>query len=62
MVYIKDSMFEDVVIEEVVSEETKRNVMKKMSETFDSIRSGKEFNTKSISITIEQLLDEIMKK
>src|SRR5689334_7567362 len=55
MVYIKDPNFEDVEIAEVVSDETKVLVMKKMGKTFDSIRSGKEFSTKSISTSINTL-------
>lgn len=61
MIYTKDPNFEDVVIDEVVSEESKRAVMKQMGDTFDTIRSGKVFNTKSLSITVDQLLDEITK-
>jgi HD-GYP domain-containing protein (c-di-GMP phosphodiesterase class II) len=61
MIYIKDPNLEDIEIPEVISEETKRSVMKRMGETFDSIRSGKEFNSRSMSISINTLLDEIMK-
>ncbi|MBD0382344.1 HD-GYP domain-containing protein [Paenibacillus sedimenti] len=61
MIYIKDPNMEDIEIPEVISEETKRTVMKQMSETFDTIRSGKEFNSRSMSISINTLLDEIMK-
>ena len=59
MVYIKDPQFDDVELEEVVSEETKRAVMGKMIETFDAIRSGKDFHTKQLSITVDKLLEEI---
>jgi HD-GYP domain-containing protein (c-di-GMP phosphodiesterase class II) len=61
MLYIKDPYLEDVEILDVLSEETKRNVMRQMGDTFDSIRSGKDFHTKSISISIEQLLEDVMK-
>jgi HD-GYP domain-containing protein (c-di-GMP phosphodiesterase class II) len=61
MLYIKDPNFEDIVIIDVVSEETKRAVMQKLGETFEVTRSGKEFNTKQIHFSINQLLDEIMK-
>ncbi|NEW08068.1 HD domain-containing protein [Paenibacillus sp. SYP-B3998] len=61
MIYIKDLETDDIEIPEIISEETKRNVMKRMSDTFDSIRSGKEFNTRSMSISINSLLDEVMK-
>lgn len=59
MVYIKDPQFDDVELEEVVSEETKRAVMGKMIETFDAIRSGKDLHTKQLSITVDKLLEEI---
>ncbi|WP_028552382.1 HD-GYP domain-containing protein [Paenibacillus sp. UNC451MF] len=61
MLYIKDPQFEDVEIVDMVSEETKRAVMQRMGETFESIRSGKEVNTRAINGSIDNLLDEIMK-
>ncbi|MEK3725933.1 HD-GYP domain-containing protein [Paenibacillus sp. FSL H8-0034] len=61
MIYIKDPLFEDIDIIDIVSEETKRAVMQRMGQTFDSIRSGKDFNTRNINVSIDSLLDEIMK-
>jgi HD-GYP domain-containing protein (c-di-GMP phosphodiesterase class II) len=61
MIYIKDPLYEDVEIVEVVSEETKRAIMQRMGETFNSIRSGKDFNTKLINGSIDHFLDEVMK-
>ncbi|ALS24221.1 MULTISPECIES: HD-GYP domain-containing protein [Paenibacillus] len=60
MIYIKDLQFEDIEIPELVSEETKQIVMKQMGETFHSIRSGKDFNTKHVIGSIDNLLEEIM--
>jgi len=60
-VYVKDEHFDDVEIPEVVSEETKRAVIRQMGEVFDTVRSGKEFNTKNVSVTIDSLLDDIMR-
>ncbi|AFH59599.1 HD-GYP domain-containing protein [Paenibacillus caseinilyticus] len=60
MIYIKDQEFEDLEIPELVSEETKRAVMKRMTDTFNSIRSGKDFNTKSLNLSIDSLLEEVM--
>jgi HD-GYP domain-containing protein (c-di-GMP phosphodiesterase class II) len=60
-VYVMDKHFDDVEITEVVSEETKRAVMRQMTDVFDTIKSGKEFNTKNVSMTIDHLLDDIMK-
>ncbi|UUZ90887.1 hypothetical protein LJK87_34510 [Paenibacillus sp. P25] len=61
MVYIKDELFDDVEIADLVSEETKRAVMQRMGETFESIRSGKELNTRQMNLSVDQLLEEIMK-
>lgn len=60
-VYIKDEHFDDIEITDVVSDETKRAVMKQMNDVFDSVRSGKEFSSKHVSTTIDMLLDDIMK-
>jgi HD-GYP domain-containing protein (c-di-GMP phosphodiesterase class II) len=59
MLYIKDAHFEDVEIPEVLSDETKRSVMKKMTETFETIKSGKQFDTRSVSMSVDQLLDDV---
>lgn len=59
MLYIKDEKFEDIEIEEVVSEETKRAVVTRMTETFEQIRSGKDFHTRNLSVSIDRLLEEI---
>jgi HD-GYP domain-containing protein (c-di-GMP phosphodiesterase class II) len=61
MIYIKDPLFEDVEIVEIVSEETKRAVMQRMGETFNSIRSGKDFNTRNVNGSIDNLLNEVMR-
>jgi HD-GYP domain-containing protein (c-di-GMP phosphodiesterase class II) len=61
MLYIKDAHFEDIEIIEVVSEESKRAVMQKIGETFNSLRSGKEFSTKGISVSIDRLLEDVMR-
>ncbi|NOU70621.1 HD domain-containing protein [Paenibacillus sp. LMG 31458] len=61
MIYIKDPNLEDVEIPEILSDETKRIVMQQMGQTFAAIQSGKEFNSRAMSISINTLLDEIMK-
>ncbi|HEY0826805.1 MAG TPA: HD domain-containing phosphohydrolase [Bacilli bacterium] len=61
MLYMKDPNFNDVVIIDMVSEETKRAVMKQIGETFETIRSGKELNTKNISINMDSLIDDVMR-
>lgn len=61
VVYIDDPKFRDIKHDEVLSDETKRVVVAQMSETFEALRSGKPFNTKAISQTVEQLLDDVMR-
>ncbi|THF72649.1 HD-GYP domain-containing protein [Cohnella fermenti] len=61
MIYIEDPMFKDIVVEEVLSESTKRAVIQQMSESFDALRSGKNFNTKAISMSVDSLLDDVLK-
>lgn len=59
--YIKDAdSADDIEPEEILSDETKRSVIRNMSETMDSIRSGKDFNSRSISLSIDDLLDDVM--
>lgn len=58
MLYIQDQETDDIEIPEVVSEETKRIVIRQMLDTFDSIRSGKDFNTRHMSKNVDTLLDE----
>lgn len=60
MVYIKDEHLEDVEIVDVVSEENKRAVMQKLGEMLQFVRSGKDFNTKSISISVDRVLEDVM--
>ncbi|WP_127588711.1 HD-GYP domain-containing protein [Paenibacillus koleovorans] len=61
MVYIKDPTFEDVDIPEVLSDETKRLVLRKMTETFESIRSGKTFDPRAVSTTAESVLEDVVR-
>jgi len=59
-IYINDPNFLDVEPEDMLSDETKRAVIHQMSEAFEAIRSGKEFSSKAISQTVDQLLDDVM--
>ena len=60
MIYIKDPDFEDVEIPEVISNETKQLVMKRMTEICESIRSGKQFDTRGLSVSADQLIEDMM--
>jgi putative nucleotidyltransferase with HDIG domain len=60
MVYIKDPHFEDVEMTDIVTEENKRAVMQRMGELIDSLKSGKELSTRSISVSIDRMLEDIV--
>jgi HD-GYP domain-containing protein (c-di-GMP phosphodiesterase class II) len=61
MIFIKEALFEDVEIMDVVSEENKRLLMQRMGETFDALRSGKEFSTKNITVSIDRMIEDVIK-
>ncbi|MGG6312576.1 HD-GYP domain-containing protein [Paenibacillus macerans] len=60
MLYIKDPEFEDIDIEDVLSESTKQAVFRDMSETMQAIRSGKEWSTRKISASVDTLLTDVL--
>lgn len=60
MLYIKDEQFEDVEIDDPVSEETKRMIIYQMNETFQMIRSGKDFNPRQLSVSVDRLIEDVM--
>lgn len=60
-VYIDNPMYRDISIDEVLSDETKRAVIHQMSEMFEALRSGKTFNSRAVSQTVDELLDDVMK-
>lgn len=59
MIVVKDPMFEDVETEEIVSEETKQVVMARMEELFSAVRSGKDFDSKQVSMSVDKLLEDV---
>lgn len=61
VVYLDDPKFRDITYEEVLSDETKQMVVAQMSETFEALRSGKEFSTRAISQTVDTMLDEVLR-
>ncbi|MDU4695639.1 MAG: HD domain-containing protein [Paenibacillus sp.] len=60
MLYIKDPDFEDVEVEDVLSESTKQTVFRDMSETLQAIRSGKDWSTRKISNSVDSLLTDVL--
>lgn len=60
MLYIQDEQYDDVEIEDVLSEQTKQVIFREMSETFEATRSGKEWSTRKLSLSIDQMLHEVL--
>lgn len=60
-IYVREEQFEDIEIEEVVSEETKQVVINQMSAAFDAIKSGKQLPINKLRVSIDSLLDEVMR-
>lgn len=59
LLYIRDPWLADVEIPDLLTEETKHSVMRGLTETYDSIRSGKPLDSRSVSKGIDQLLADI---
>ncbi len=60
MLYIKDPDYEDIEIEDVLSESTKQAVFREMSETLEAVRSGKDWNPRKISASVDHLLQDVL--
>jgi len=60
MLYIQDPLFEDVETDDMLSEATKLGMINAMNNTFDAIRSGKDWNTQMIGSSVDSLLTDVM--
>jgi HD-GYP domain-containing protein (c-di-GMP phosphodiesterase class II) len=61
MIYIKDKQFQDVKIEDIVSDETRRLAIVNVSDIQQSVQEGKDFDLKSVGQTITNIIDEILR-
>ncbi|KAB2952568.1 HD domain-containing protein [Heliorestis acidaminivorans] len=59
--YIEDERFSDIVLKDVVSEETRREVLRSLKESTDVVRSGKKIDGKRIKDAVNQVIDEVMR-
>ncbi|MGO4887978.1 HD-GYP domain-containing protein [Anaerobacillus sp. MEB173] len=59
-VYLNDNKLEDIDIEEVVSEETRRRAIQTLAHSYQYIQNGKDFDTKEISTVTKNIVDEVM--
>ncbi len=61
MLYIENQYTEDIIIQDVVSDETRRMIMTNMAVAIQSVQGGKDINVKDINQTVNSVIDEISK-
>lgn len=61
MLYVQDSQFQDIKIQDVVSDETRRESLTNISHAFQCVQEGKNFDSKKISHTVGNIVDEILR-
>lgn len=60
MLYIQDPLFDDVETSEMLTEATKQSLIHGISDTFEAVRSGKEWNTQLIGTSVDTLLSDVL--
>jgi HD-GYP domain-containing protein (c-di-GMP phosphodiesterase class II) len=60
MLYIQDPAFADIDTEDILSDATKQVAFREMNEAFAAIRSGKDWSTKNLGLSVNQILGDVM--
>ncbi len=60
MLYIEDELYADIDTEDILSDSTKRALFNEMHDTFEAMRSGKEWGTKRLSVSVNKILDDVL--
>ncbi len=60
-VYIQDEKFQDIKSDDIVSEETKINTIRILSESVKCIQSGRDFDMKDFNHTTENIILEVLR-
>ncbi|MDP4095624.1 HD domain-containing protein [Paenibacillus sp. P96] len=60
MLYIQDPDFDDVEPEDILSDATKLVVIQEMNDAFSAIRSGKDWSTKKVNVSVDRILEDVM--
>lgn len=58
--YIEDSRFDDIHMNDIISEETRRNALKNVAELVHVIQHGKDFVVKNIHTSVQNIIREIL--
>lgn len=59
MIYIQDPLFDDIDTDDLLDDATKQSLIHGVSDTFEAVRSGKEFNTHQIGTSIDKLMNDV---
>lgn len=62
IVYIEDQRFNDVVVEDVISEEHRREAMEILEQSTQAVRLGKDMDGFQLKIVINKIVEELMFK
>ena len=62
IVYIEDHRFNDVVVEDVISEEHRREAMEILEQSTQAVRLGKDMDGFQLKIVINKIVEELMFK
>lgn len=60
MLYIQDPLYDDVETGEMLEEATKQSLIQGISDTFEAVRSGKEWNTQRIGKNVDALMTDVL--
>ncbi len=60
MLYVEDENYEDVETEDMLSDATKRALIGEMHDTFEAMRSGKEWGTQKLSLSVTKVLEDVL--
>ncbi|MGF7049362.1 putative nucleotidyltransferase with HDIG domain [Paenibacillus sp. DS2015] len=59
MLYIQDPLFDDIETDDLLDDATKQSLIHGISDTFEAVRSGKDWNTHQIGASIDKLMKDV---
>lgn len=60
-IYTEDDRFDDIVGEDIISEQTKREALGNIALALEKVQSGKDFDLRTVSVSANSLISEITK-
>ncbi len=59
-VYVKDDLFDDVEVRDVISEQTRLETLKTVKENFQNLEHKKKLNLRQVQGSVDRILDEVL--